>query len=423
MDMTTNAKLEFFRNMDHRMRQPLTRIIGWSQFMVKGKAGELSDNCAKDIDAIFQAGKKLQQHIEAILEEMNKKLTLPTQNDLAKMQKHLDLIIQLSESMIQNLDNTHLEYVNDIFQASKELSRLIDAELEQLKAASGKLLTQKDKDKIKIDIAEAVESIIREFREEESKRSLTIAPYGLSDIGSIVTYKDTFHTLIRKLMFNTVEFTDDGGIISIIAERTPEKLTECAIKDSVIISFENTGNEIQDHDRDKLFDLFSVLDPKPIKKYKGTGLELPLCKIIAENLGGTIWVESSAGKNRFTCELPRGKSVLIVDDDPGERMFLEEAFKAHGYMVITASNGEKGIETAKEFHPDLICMDIHMPRMDGTEALNELKKDEKTKKIPVIALTGYARDDLRIAPNFDDFITKPPDMDKLIDMVWNRIGN
>lgn len=87
--------------------------------------------------------------------------------------------------------------------------------------------------------------------------------------------------------------------------------------------------------------------------------------------------------------------ILIVDDDETLCNMYAERLKASQYQVETASNGRKGLEMAKDYLPDLILLDIMMPKMDGYEALKELRKDEKTKKIPVILLTALIKDEKR----------------------------
>lgn len=88
--------------------------------------------------------------------------------------------------------------------------------------------------------------------------------------------------------------------------------------------------------------------------------------------------------------------ILIVDDDETLCNMYAERLKASQYQVETASNGRKGLEMAKDYLPDLILLDIMMPKMDGYEALKELRKDEKTKKIPVILLTALIKDEKKI---------------------------
>lgn len=82
------------------------------------------------------------------------------------------------------------------------------------------------------------------------------------------------------------------------------------------------------------------------------------------------------------------KKILVVDDDKDLRYLLKTNLGESGYHVITAENGEEGLQKAKEVVPDLILLDIQMPGKDGGEVSAELKKDPKTKNIPIIFLTA-----------------------------------
>jgi len=80
--------------------------------------------------------------------------------------------------------------------------------------------------------------------------------------------------------------------------------------------------------------------------------------------------------------------ILVIDDEPEVLELVSEFLKREGYDVMTEASSTKGIEKAKSFHPDLILLDIIMPKLDGYEVCKLLKKNESTKNIPVIFLTG-----------------------------------
>ncbi len=104
------------------------------------------------------------------------------------------------------------------------------------------------------------------------------------------------------------------------------------------------------------------------------------------------------------------KKVLVVDDEPDFVEFLSIRLKSNGYDVISASNGESGLRKAQEEKPDLIILDVLMPKINGFEVCKRLKESEITKDIPVIMLTALARDqDLSkgLQEGADCFLTKP----------------
>lgn len=89
------------------------------------------------------------------------------------------------------------------------------------------------------------------------------------------------------------------------------------------------------------------------------------------------------------------KTILIVEDDELTRQALEEGTKASGFDVLGAADGEQGLKLAKEKHPDLILLDLMMPKKDGHEMLKELRTDEWGANVPVLVLTN-AGDNLDI---------------------------
>ncbi len=112
--------------------------------------------------------------------------------------------------------------------------------------------------------------------------------------------------------------------------------------------------------------------------------------------------------------------ILIVEDNEINRKLFERIVSSMGHETLTANNGREGIEVAAENLPDLVLMDIKMPVMDGSEALKALKAGEKTKKIPVIAVTAYAMKGDRerfLAEGFTGYIAKPVKRDDFIKTV------
>ena len=114
------------------------------------------------------------------------------------------------------------------------------------------------------------------------------------------------------------------------------------------------------------------------------------------------------------------RKVLVVDDEENITQILEFSITAEGYEVITASNGEEAIEKARKEQPNLIILDIMIPKVDGYEACRVLKSNPLTKKIPVILLTAKGREiDKRLGfeVGATDYIVKPFSPSKLIDKI------
>jgi diguanylate cyclase (GGDEF)-like protein len=111
------------------------------------------------------------------------------------------------------------------------------------------------------------------------------------------------------------------------------------------------------------------------------------------------------------------ETILVVDDDQDTRIFLDITLSLAGYEVVHASDGADGIDKAVAVEPDVVLLDVMMPRMDGLDALRRLRRDGRTCHLPVIVLTArtHANDKVSgLSDGADDYVTKPFDPDELI---------
>ena len=114
------------------------------------------------------------------------------------------------------------------------------------------------------------------------------------------------------------------------------------------------------------------------------------------------------------------KRVLICDDDPVILRLLQVNLELEGYEVLLAHHGENALEVAHAEHPDLIILDIMMPRLDGYQTCERLKSDDSTKEIPVVFLSAKAQQsDIEKGRTFgvSEYVTKPFDPNDLVDVV------
>ena len=88
------------------------------------------------------------------------------------------------------------------------------------------------------------------------------------------------------------------------------------------------------------------------------------------------------------------KTILVVDDEPDVRMFFETALKDAGFTVVTAGDGEEAVEAIKKNKPDLISLDLVMPKKSGVKLYHELRRSSEWKGIPVMVVTAHARDEM-----------------------------
>lgn len=111
--------------------------------------------------------------------------------------------------------------------------------------------------------------------------------------------------------------------------------------------------------------------------------------------------------------------ILVVEDNP-DNLLTVQAILRRNYTLLTASDGEAGLQQAFDVHPDLILLDMFLPKLDGFQVVKQLKQYERTKTIPVIALTAHAMKGDRegvIAAGCDDYLSKPLDPEELLACV------
>jgi two-component system cell cycle response regulator DivK len=119
------------------------------------------------------------------------------------------------------------------------------------------------------------------------------------------------------------------------------------------------------------------------------------------------------------------KRILVVEDTEDNRQIIRDVLSSVGYETIEAVDGAAGVEAAAREVPDLILMDIQLPVFDGYEATRRIKADDKTRHIPIIAVTSYALsgdEDKARAAGCDDYLAKPFSPRQLLAMVRARLG-
>lgn len=117
--------------------------------------------------------------------------------------------------------------------------------------------------------------------------------------------------------------------------------------------------------------------------------------------------------------------ILIVEDDPSIRKLLQTVFTREGHEVIEAADGRQGLAQAREVVPDLIITDVMMPEVDGLEMIQEIRKDEQTREIPVIMLTAKgSTEDIVTGLNLgaDDYLSKPFDVPELVARARSKLN-
>ncbi|MCK5580674.1 MAG: response regulator [Candidatus Omnitrophica bacterium] len=119
------------------------------------------------------------------------------------------------------------------------------------------------------------------------------------------------------------------------------------------------------------------------------------------------------------------KRILIVDDEPEVTMMVRMRLEASGYEVISANDGKSGLEKAKQENPDLVMLDVMMPKMDGYKVCGLLKADIRYNKIPVIMFTARAPEEeaeIMREVGADAYVNKPLNAEELLAKIKDLLG-
>lgn len=364
------VKDEFLANMSHELRTPLNAILGLSESLSEQVAGPLNEKQQKYLSTINESGHHLLSLINDIL-------------DLAKI-----------EAGQITLDINKVD-VNSVCQASL---RMI------------KQLAQRKNQDVKFDID--------------------------GNLGWMWADERRLKQMIVNLLSNAVKFTPESGTLG-LEVRGDEAANR------ISISVWDRGIGISDRDLGRLFQPFVQLDAGLAREASGTGLGLTLVAQMARLHGGSVAVESHHGQgSRFTILLPwepamvgdvssrlrsTGKfraikpdevrpTILLIEDTQEVVMMLVDYLEMAGFRMVTAQDGVDGLTQAKLCHPDLILMDIQMPRMDGFETTKRLRNDPEFKETPIIALTALAMPNDRqrcLDVGMNEYMSKPVNLKAL----------
>ncbi len=344
-EQANEAKSQFLANMSHELRTPLNAVIMYSELLQEESEDRELDEFIPDLKRIRQAGKHL------------------------------------------------LELVNSLLDLSKIEAGKMELYLETF-----------DVELLIREVASTVEPLV-----EKRNNTLLIETVGLSTMHNDVT---KIRQVLFNLLSNACKFTENGTIRL--------KVSQDASLGQVRFEVSDTGIGMSAEQTARLFQPFMQADASTTRKFGGTGLGLAIIKRFTDLMGGEVTVSSEAGvgttfvvtlpnmivaselsadvevvdekdsqrnenqsslnsaikkqtnkiaehisSNSFANENNGKRVVLVIDDDPTVRDVMMRVLLSEGMRPITASDGMEGVQIAKQIHPDLIVLDVLMPRVDG----------------------------------------------------------
>ncbi len=348
-------------------------------------------------------------------------------NPLAPIRTGLQVLQQTDEC-----DQAHSDVIRTMQRQTDQMVHLIDDLLDVSRITRGKLklrLQQVDLRDIARGGIEAAEPLIAQNRHE---LSVTLPPDPVVVRGDATRLTQ----VITNILTNAAKYTPAGGKIDLRLH---------AVDDHAVLQVADNGLGIPEEMRESIFDLFKQIDRSAEGTYTGLGIGLTLVKTLLDMHGGEISVASEgAGRgSEFTIRIPvlhepagpvaqpeagtdapatirPGLRVMIVDDNAAAAKMLQIVVKTTGAVVQTAGDGLEAIELAETFRPEVVLMDLGMPRMNGYEAAAHLRLQPWGRDIRLVALSGWGQEsdkERTAAAGFDAHLVKPADADTLRRML------
>ncbi|CUR31939.1 PAS fold family (fragment) [Planktothrix tepida PCC 9214] len=395
LDRATRLKDEFLANMSHELRTPLNAILGMSEGLQDGVFGNLSKQQKQAINSIDRSGNHLLALINDVL-------------DLAKVESG-KLELQLAQVSINYLCTNSVTFV----------------------------------------------------RQQALKKNIQLTTKIPEGLANIVVDELRIRQVLINLLNNAVKFTPDGGCIKLevkVIFSTPQNLLQFSVID--------TGIGLTPENASKLFQPFIQIDSSLNRQYSGTGLGLALVRRLVELHQGTVGVTSELGKGScFMVCLPyvvskaptvettisppnsiqykefqpskhspiltisqrpsSSTTLLLVEDNELNIATISSYLSSKGYKIEIAKNGEEGVTLAKSLSPDLILMDIQLPKVDGLEAIRQIRAEQRLTSTPIIALTALAMtgdQEKCLNAGANDYLSKPVKLKQLVEKIEDLLN-
>jgi signal transduction histidine kinase/DNA-binding response OmpR family regulator len=307
-----------------------------------------------------------------------------------------------------------------IRKAADALSELVNDLLDLAKVEAGKIVVRP----VDFEVASlfgALRGMLRPLLINESVSLVFDDPEGAL---CLHTDEAKVSQILRNFISNALKFTERGEV-RVSARVLPDGK-------SVAFSVADTGIGIAPEDRERIFQEFSQVDSPIQQRVKGTGLGLPLCRRLAELLGGHVSLESDLGVgSTFTAVLPINYAaasrapvewtvdpgrmpVLVVDDDQETVLVYEKYLASGGFQVLAARNLREAREAVQVLRPRAIILDILLQGEDAWGFLTELKRRDDSRAIPVLVVTTVDDQAKGMALGADAYCVKPVDRHRLL---------
>jgi signal transduction histidine kinase/ActR/RegA family two-component response regulator len=378
----------------------------------------------EDLQAI-QA--RLQAQAEALQEADHRKndflalLAHELRNPLAPVRNALHII------RLKGTPDPELQWAREVIERqAQHMTRMVDDLFDISRIARGKVKLEK----APVDVATIVERALEEVRPLLDRRKHELTVVTPSEPTWLDADRQRLTQVLVNILVNAVKYTNDGGQVHLAVARD---------LDDVVFKVRDTGIGIPAELLPRIFEPFTQEEQSAHRIEGGLGIGLALVRKLVELHEGRVDA-FSGGRGQgseFVVRLPMLKAkpaapraekkspllspasprrILVVDDNHDAARSLAYLLTLHGHEVHTANDGPTALALARSHGPEIILLDIGMPRMDGLEVARRLRQEPGLKDIVLVALTGYGQDQDRRRSQeagFDVHLVKPIELDHL----------
>ena len=352
----------------------------------------------------------------------------------------LNAVIMYSELLQEEAEDQNVEgFIPDldkIRNAGKHLLALVNGVLDLSKIEAGKMELYLET----FDVAQMVQDVTVTIQPLVQKKHNALDLQVPPTLGQMHADVTKVRQILFNLLSNACKFTERGTVALHVTRTAGQNGSAGMIEFRVT----DSGIGMTPAQLEKLFQPFTQADASTTRRFGGTGLGLAISKRFCEMMGGDIVVTSAENVgSTFTLRLPAkvakaapvdstGQAaggavaaaaadtsvrVLVIDDEPAVRDLMTRSLSSQHITAVTAADGEEGLRLAKERTPDLIFLDVLMPKMDGWAVLTALKADPKLAEVPVIMLTMMSDQEMGYLLGASEYLTKPIDRNRLLALL------
>ncbi len=410
------AKIGVFVDL-YRKTAQLERLNRTLEDRVSARTAELEESVAQ----LKVSERRLRQQGEALAEADRRKneFLAMLAHELRNPLQPIRMAIELMRSPATPSDRRDWSYVVIERQVS-QLVRLVDDLLDASRITSGKLSLRKERVDLASVVSGAVEAQRPSAEARQQQLSVTVPHEPVWIHGDAMRLVQVLQNIIN----NAVKFTPQRGHVAVVL---------AAHDGGARVTIIDDGAGMEPVELARVFDIFYQAHPLPDEAQGGLGIGLALVRQLVELHGGTVEARSEGRSkgSEFTVRMPLASApeqkvpaataaeqvaspvtrrILVVDDNRDAAESLALMLRLVGNEVDTVYDGEQAVSAVASFRPDVVLMDLGMPRLDGLGAARAIRENPTASEVVLVAITGWGDDsDRRLSreAGFDRHLVKP----------------